>query len=340
MANNPPRLSVLTAVYNGEAYIDQAVASILAQTYTDFEYILIDDASTDSTPQKIAGWAGRDGRIRTLRNQRSANPAGALNCGLSLAVGEYIAILDGDDLAYPQRFAQQVAYLDGHPQVGVVGGQVQRIDQDGRALKLMSYPTHPTLVRWVVFFQTPVLHSAAMMRRALVEKVGGYSVQHSWMTDYDLFARLMEVSQVTNLPDCLAAYRINTGQVSSVHKKPQSGQVLLLICRLLFERLELRAGLNEIQSMYLAVRSRELPDEAALLGAAGLLGEMYTRFTRRKVLDEDGRELVCMDCAKRWHRMAVVHQTLFPEASQEILRRALELDPLAAVRFEAGAGLL
>jgi glycosyltransferase involved in cell wall biosynthesis len=328
----PPRVSVITCVYNGQPYLAQAIDSILAQTFADFEYLLVDDASTDGSPALIARYAGRDARIVPLRNAVNLNHSGALNRALAVARGQYLAILDADDLAMPERLALQAAFLDLHPEVGAVGAQVQVIGPDGQPMQALPFPTDWRLARWQILLRSPLLHSAAMLRRALVAQAGGYSVDRWYANDYILFAQLIQTAQLTNLPECLAAYRRNPRQTSSVFAKPQLGQVLLLMRAMLAERLDLRAGLPDLAVLYQAGRGRLLPDEDALRRAANLLGAIHARYEQVEPLDTEARGLVRRDCAWRWLAMAAIHRRTFRSTSQDILRRALALDPRLLLR--------
>jgi glycosyltransferase involved in cell wall biosynthesis len=315
MPPEKPRVSVVTPVYNGERFLGAAIESILQQTFTDFEYILVDDASTDSSPQIVDRYAARDPRIVVMHNSRRLTTSGALNRALTLARGKYVANLDADDLALPERLARQVAYLDANPDVGVVGAQAQ------------GFPTTPELSRWQIFFKSPVLHSAATMRHSLVLQVGGYSVSGWYANDYVLFADLLRITRIANVPDLLVEYRRHGAQMTSVVRRQQLGQVMLLIHAMLAERLELRACLDDISLLYYAVRGAQLPDEAMLLRAAELLGDIHARYVQVERLDASAFEQVAMDCAWRWLTMAWAHRRAQRAASRAILRRSVDMDP-------------
>lgn len=327
-ANRPtPRVSVLTATYNGERYLDLAISSILDQTFSDFEYFLIDDASTDSTSSLVATWAACDPRIRLLHNEQSLRPAGALNCALAQARGDYIAILDHDDLAMPTRLAEQVAFLDTHPEIGVVGSQVQGIDEEGKETKINDFPTEKILSRWQCFFRGPAQHSAVMMRRSLVEEVGGYSPRMWTACDYELFARLLKVTEIVNLPTTLVAYRRSSSQLSSSEPKRQTGQVLLFLLALVLERLELRVTLQAIHALYDGVRVHQLETEAELAAAGELLGEMMVRFLARTPMSAAERVLVQQDVAWRYLVLARTHRHTFRTLSRKLFTQSIALDP-------------
>jgi glycosyltransferase involved in cell wall biosynthesis len=322
-----PRVTVVTAVHNGQPFLGAAIESILNQTLTEFEYILVDDASTDDSPALLCRYADQDARIVVLRNAARLNPAGALNRALQCARADYVANLDQDDLAMPKRLAHQAAYLDAHPDVGVVGAQAQLIDGDGRVTRLIGYGTTPELARWQVFFQAPVLHSAAMMRRSLVLQAGGYPLDRGYASDYVLFAGLLSRTRIVSLPEVLAAYRRHGAQTTQAFPRLQTGQVLLLMHALLVVRLGLRVGLDDISVLMHAVRGDRLADGAALLRAADLLGDIHARYVHAEQPDAAAREQVDLDCALRWLAMAYAHRRTERAASREVLRRLEAFDP-------------
>lgn len=328
VARNSPRVTVLTAVYNGERYLDTAIASIIDQKYPDFEYIIIDDASTDGTAAILAQWAARDPRIRLLHNERNLNISGALNRGLSVARGEYVANLDDDDIAYPTRLAEQVAFLDANPTVGLVGSQVMGIDEEGAERSISTFPTSSALAKWTIFFQTPVLHSAAMMRRTVIEQVGNYSLV-TWMAgDYELFARISQVAEISNLPTTLAAYRRSPTQISSFRNRPQTGYVLLFLQTFLLENYGFdKRALPAIAALYYGVRGNPLEDESRLAVAGELLAKLHEAFVAKTDLGAEDAQVVAEDCARRFLAMAWVHRRRFRATSRVLLTRGLELVP-------------
>jgi glycosyltransferase involved in cell wall biosynthesis len=143
-----PRISVVMSVYNGEKYLRQAIESILQQTYTDFEFIIIDDGSTDSSREIIQSYD--DKRIRLVINEQNIGLTKSLNKGIRLAKGEFIARMDADDISLPQRFEKQVAYLDSHPEVGVLGTYANIIDHRGKIINNIIFPTEHETILWTM----------------------------------------------------------------------------------------------------------------------------------------------------------------------------------------------
>ena len=208
-----PRVSVVMAVRNGVPYLEQAVDSILAQTLTDFEFVIIDDGSTDSTPEILERYQAADHRVRVY-HQENMGLTPSLNRGWARARGAYLARMDSDDIAFPQRLEQQVGFLDRHPEVAVVGSSVMRIDELGREIKWSACPTsHAKIVHALAEYNC-FTHPTVMLRKDALAVVGGYREAYRQAQDYDLWLRLAERHQLANLADPLLYYRVYAGQVS------------------------------------------------------------------------------------------------------------------------------
>ena len=209
-----PKVSIVMPVYNGVRYLREALDSLLTQTFQDFEIWAIDDGSTDDSPALLASI--RDPRLRVYR-QDNAGQTGALNTGLKLAKGEYIARMDQDDISEPERLAMQVAFLDSHPEVGLLGSEYMWIDEKGTPLRKMSFPRNNSNLRRAMARCNPFAHSAVMFRRSLIEQVGGYIQNKNYpqFQDYELWIRMAVHSQVANLPVVLMRYRVHESSSSA-----------------------------------------------------------------------------------------------------------------------------
>jgi glycosyltransferase involved in cell wall biosynthesis len=221
MTSDPPLISVCMPVYNAQRYLAAAVESILGQTLGDFEFLILDDGSTDGSPEVVRRYAESDPRIR-LTSRPNKGLAPTLNELIDQARGESLARMDADDVALPERFARQVAYLRAHPECVLVGCRVRLIDPDGDPLcDWCNRQDHEALD--AVFlrgeFSTEISHPAIMMRRADVLAVGKYR-EFPVIEDVDLFLRLAERGRIANLPEVLLLYRIhaeNISKASSYH---------------------------------------------------------------------------------------------------------------------------
>src|SRR5262249_44526169 len=169
-----PLVSVVMPVYNGERFVVEAVRSILAQTFRDFECLVVDDGSTDRTPELLAAEQARDPRLVVHRQPANLGFREALTTGCALARGELIARMDADDISLPTRLERQVAFLQTHPKVGVVGSAVQFLDDRGAPGAIKLNPLGSGLAAWSMVFFNSLVHPSVTLRRAALEAAGGY----------------------------------------------------------------------------------------------------------------------------------------------------------------------
>ncbi len=212
-----PKVSVVMSVYNAAAYLPEAVQSVLAQTFSDFEFLIIDDGSTDESPAILAGFT--DSRIQII-TQENRGLIASLNRGIQTARGQYIARMDADDLCRPDRFQLQVDYLDQHPEIALLGGSVTTMDECKKPLapRVMFPATHAQIWRSIGRRHWVFCHPAVMYRREAAIEVGLYNRDFAHAEDTEFFARLMTRYHAANLPDVLLNYRLSRGAVSFAKK--------------------------------------------------------------------------------------------------------------------------
>jgi len=212
-----PRVTVLMAVFNGDRFVADAVQSILAQTFTDFEFLIVDDGSTDGTAAALAAF--EDPRIRVIRNPVNIGLTRSLNLGLRQARGALIARQDADDRSHPARLAAQVAFLDREQDVVVLGTQGRYIDARGRERSAAPWPksTSSLAIRWQLLFDGPFIHSSVMFRRAVVwNAFEGYDESFVASQDFELWTRLNAAGcQMRNLSATLVDFRVHRGSVTT-----------------------------------------------------------------------------------------------------------------------------
>jgi len=210
----PPRVSVILPCYNGEAYLREAVWSILDQTFGDFELIVVDDGSTDGSPAILAQLARHDSRIRIV-TQPNGGIVAALNTALDHASGDYIARMDADDISFPERFAFQVDYLDRHPGTVLVGGYAVGDRNPTRASTRTTGGRHARTDLTVFPPRIAVsMHPLIMMRAHTLRAMGGYRGDYRHAEDYDLFIRASAHGRIDNPPVDLLFYRRHEGAIS------------------------------------------------------------------------------------------------------------------------------
>ncbi len=229
MSRGKPTVTVLLPVYNGADVVGNAIDSVLAQSWDDFELLVIDDGSTDTTTRVIAGYV--DQRIRLVRNDRNLGITATLNRGLDLARGKYIARMDADDLCHPLRLERQIRFLDASPETGVVGSWTEVVSRaaDSRtaaramaraivykALRIDSHwfqPQSDAEVRFVMIFNCPLSHPSIMFRRTLIDEFG-LRYEFRFAEDYEFWTRCAQRTQLANIPEVLLTYRQHSSNTS------------------------------------------------------------------------------------------------------------------------------
>jgi hypothetical protein len=217
MGLNAPVITVLMPVFNGERYLREAVASILNQSYGDFEFLIIDDGSTDRSAAIIDSY--RDPRVRLVRHQANLGLVPTLNRGLELARGKYVARMDCDDISLPDRFAKQVALLEAAPEIGVCGGWIEYFM--GREL-VLELPAEDQAIKQALLTFNPMAHPTVMIRASVIERHRiRYDPDYPHVEDYELWSRLAALTGFANIPEVLLKYRIHLDQVGARQGKEQ-----------------------------------------------------------------------------------------------------------------------
>lgn len=230
------KVSVIIPTYNSSKYLAETVASILKQTFTDFELLLIDDSSTDDTVALSTELAKKDSRIKLLKNDGIKGVSDATNTGIKAAQGEYLALVDSDDISLPGRFEKQVAFLVNNPDVGVVGSFYKEF---GKSDHLWEEPTEDADMKAKLIICPSIANPSAMIRKSvLTDNQISYPSEYESAQDYDLWVQLMDVTKFANIPEVLLHYRIHETNISKVGYNKMIHFWKLTLTRLL-KRLEI-----------------------------------------------------------------------------------------------------
>lgn len=238
----PPLVTVLLPVHNAEAYVAEAVRSILGQTFSDFELLLINDGSTDNSLAVMQSI--HDKRIRLVNNEVNIRLIATLNKGIQLAQGKYIARMDADDVSLPERLRKQVEFMEAHPQVGVCGTWFAHL---GNTSRVVRYPVHDADIRIMMLYQTPFCHPSVIIRKEVLQKHQlQFSPDFIHGEDYELWARLSALTRFANIPEVLLHYRVHPGSVSASHASVQHEKTNTVI-RMLFHKTGMTISNEEIR---------------------------------------------------------------------------------------------
>lgn len=218
MSATHPLVTVLMPVYNGQDYLKDAIDSILAQTFADFEFLIINDGSTDATESIILSYT--DPRINYVKNPENIKLISTLNKGLALAKGKYIARMDADDISLPTRLAAQISYMEQHPEIGLCGSYIQTLEAGSEYV--IKYQTESDQIKFRLLFDTHFPHPAAVLRKSvLVDNKLEYELDYIHAEDYVLWNRMALHTGLHNIPEVLVLKRSHAAQVSIVHNQLQ-----------------------------------------------------------------------------------------------------------------------
>lgn len=238
-----PLVTVLLPVYNGEKYLHDALQSIVDQHFKDFELLIVDDGSTDRSSEIIGSF--RDSRIRVLKNSQRLKLSGALNRGIIEAKGTYIARMDADDIALPERLTRQVDYLEKYSEIGLCGTWVEKFGQGGSSV--ITYPDSPERVRAYSLFDCPFAHPTVMFRRKLFSSHNlSYDGSYYPTEDYELWARALACFPAINLPKVLLRYRVHGQSMTGSDWDQMDGQAARVAGKLLM-KLGVSASTEDLQ---------------------------------------------------------------------------------------------
>jgi hypothetical protein len=330
MSEAPPTVTVLMPVFDAAAHLRQAIDSVLAQTFEDFELLVMDDGSTDGSADLVRGYA--DARIRLERHDRNRGVVATLNAGIARARGRYIARMDADDVCLPTRLEEQVDHLDSHPEIAGVSAAFETVDAAGCPLPIdhgLRRPVGPALVRWSFHFGSFFCHPAAMLRRQIFDSVGGYDPAFPHAEDYDLWLRVVEKHALDNLPRTLLRLRWHGENVSVQHRETQQAGARRALAR------SLRALLGEdVAETPIRILRDPAPPTCPrdALGAADLLWRLERSFASQVDLTSRERRLIRADAATRLASLAVTTGRRWPRAGARIALAALRMSSRAAIR--------
>ena len=213
-APHPPAVSVLMAVYNGQDHVRQAIDGILQQSLRDFEFLIVDDGSTDRTAQILDEYA--DPRIVRLRHTENRGLIAALNTGLAAARGEFVARQDADDFSYPDRLRAQVDFLRARPHLALAGASWV-FEPEGGEPRIRTVEPDPLRLAWMLLFKCPLPHCSMMFRRKVILDLGGYGADDKFVEDFALWSRVARSHRVGNLDQALVVRRRPAGSITARH---------------------------------------------------------------------------------------------------------------------------
>jgi glycosyltransferase involved in cell wall biosynthesis len=326
-----PSVSVIMPVYNGAAFVAQAIDSVLAQSFGDFELLIVDDGSTDATPRVIAGYA--DPRIRLLTNACNLGAGQARNRAFAAARGRYVAALDGDDICRPDRLARQMAFLDAHPGVVLVGSDATILEHGREAPHGILARTTPVLLDWAMRFGNPLIWSSVMFRadagRALSPMM---RVEAEGAEDFDFLHRIRAFGEIARIDRALLVYREHTGGSSKAQAERTDARAAAVLTEVYRPVFGGEAEHRATMIIRHAARTMPLPDAAALALLGDTIARLYEHFLTTRAPAVADRRRIARWTARLWWRCAAEAGVPFA--------RALRLAPHCAKSWHLAARAL
>lgn len=238
-----PLVSVLMPVYNGQEHLEEAIESILNQTYENFEFLILNDGSTDNSEKIILSF--QDKRIVYIKNDINLKLIDTLNKGVGLAKGKYIIRMDADDVSLNKRIDKQVLFMEENPEIGVSGTWFESF---GKERKLTKYSCNPTEVKYKMLFQSHLNHPSTIWRKSLLNSLDLlFDKRYIHAEDYEFFSRISWQSKISNIPEVLLKYRLHDASVSFKHNDVQAANSDLVRFRA-FEKMGLKLQKEELAS--------------------------------------------------------------------------------------------
>ena len=279
-----PKVTVLMPVYNAVEFIREAVDSILKQSFSDFKFLIIDDGSTDGSQSIIRSYD--DSRIRLVQNEKNIGVAATLNRGLDLALGEYVARMDADDICTPERLQKQVNFLTKHPDVGVCGSWVWSFNEKKKYI--FRYPVEQDCVRSFLLFANPCSHPSVMMRLGMIRKYGlQYDPDYKAAQDYDLWRRCTDYFQIDNIPEPLVYLRRNEGGITW-GKFELSNKMTLQILKIMLEKLGCSPLEEELRFHREVGNGSGVDSQRGLFNVADWLNHLLSENSKRGYFPQEG----------------------------------------------------
>nr|WP_295667186.1 glycosyltransferase family 2 protein [Sphingomonas sp.] len=295
-----PIVSVIMAAYNGAALIPETVASLQAQTLTDFEVVIVDDCSTDTTRDVLRAIV--DPRFRIIEAEVNQGPVRTRNTAVKHATGRYLAGLDQDDLCLPERFAKQVAYLDAHPDTVLVGTGAAWLDDTVVSSAPRTAVSTPALIEWLLRIENPLVWSSVMVRASAASDPFTDPVR-LYAEDFDLYQRMSRVGRIARLDEELVIYRRHSGGASQRFTETMTANA----ARVLADSYASVFGEGSEDAAWLIIRHMmahsPVPDRATMIALGRVLTSLQTDFLATHDVDKESLTMIRWETARRWGRV-------------------------------------
>lgn len=316
-----PEVSIVMPTHNASATVDEAVCSILDQTWEDLEFVIVDDGSSDDTLAKLERYARLDSRMKLFRQKKEGMIA-ALNRGCRQARGDYIGRMDADDISLPRRIERQREFLNERPEIGIVGTWASKMDDKGSIIGEWCPSPNPHILKWEHFFGCCVIHPSVLMRRDILEELEFYNANAVHAEDRDLWLRASAITEFANIPEILLKYRVWTESTSKRLRQEYVDNAIKLGLSYISDFLDDTPAIEAVAGL----RGTRLENLEQVRLTAALLERIYHAFLHGNCLSAHDRREISLDAARRMGSLALQASRFGVLESLLLLARAAQLD--------------
>ena len=320
-----PKISVVMPVHNAGAYLRDAVSSILNQTFRDFEFIIVNDGSSDASASILQEYERRDSRIRVF-HQENQGMITALNRGCRAARGVYIARMDADDMSHVNRLERQLEYMEKHPDVAILGTWVCTLENDGTQTGSWCPSTNSKMLKWTNFFGVCVAHPSVLIRRQVMEKLNFYRADAAHGEDVDLWLRASGIAEFGNVPEILYTYRIWNGSASQAGSQLRRPVHARLLASYIKEFLTDEPSMQAVEGLRRTRVGPRFENLIEIRFTAVLIQKLYWNFVNHNVLTLAERKEISWDAAKKIANLASQASRFSYLGFLSLLVKALRMD--------------
>lgn len=292
---SPDLISVITPIYNREKYLPECINSILSQSYKNFEFILIDDKSTDGTSEIIKYYASRDSRIIVLENDKNIGATASFNRGLAISKGKYVARMDSDDISFPTRLQKQICIFQLWSNLDVLGTGAILIDRDGNIIGKKQFPSTNQEIKEILNSGVPVFDPSVMIKSNVLKESGGFDERLAPADDYHLWLTLFKKKKIiANIQEYLIKYRIHDNNLSKLSSKEQLEKSFLALkiyksvssSDEFLKRSSTKELTNfeKLAALYLSQQNPEIKDLKKILNEYFISKKNISQINRKKIL--------------------------------------------------------
>jgi GT2 family glycosyltransferase len=313
------------SAYNAATYIDESVSSILAQTFRDFEFIIINNGSLDQTRSILDRYRKLDSRIRLYYHEQEGL-APALNYGFRLARGRYIAVMDSDDFSLSRRLEMQLDYMERHPEIGILGAWIVHMDAAGTLKSIWSPPTNPKTVKWTNFFGVCVPCQSMLMRREIAARLDYFRTDLAFAADVDFLLRASSITELSNVPVVLHRYRIWPGSTTQFNFSSVHETHVRLLAAYVTDFLKLEPPVEAVRGLRQTRIGPPVTERRQIGLTADLIQRISRRFVQQNHLSLVEKREISWDAAKRLALLAVQASRCGALGSLPLFMRAVRMD--------------